>query len=73
MLKIKDIIEKLRELNEEDYFVNIEVEPIINCYEQFDGNGYEEIKYRYTIILENKNPTIRRYENKNGVKNYKEK
>lgn len=70
MLKIKDVIEKLQELNDDDYLVSFEIEPEINCYEQLNGAGFEEIKYRYTIILEQNNVTIRKYINKYGIKEY---
>ena len=70
MLKIKDVIEKLQELNNDDYLVSLEIEPEINCYEQLNGDGFEAIKYRYTIILEQKNATIEKYINKHGIKEY---
>ncbi len=69
MLKIKDVIDKLQELNEEEYTIEMEVEPIVNCYEQLNGDGLETIKYRYNIILESKEKS-RRYKNKNGIKEY---
>ena len=69
MLKIKDVIDKLQELNEEEYTIEMEVEPIVNCYEQVNGDGLKTIKYRYNIILERKEKS-RRYKNKNGIKEY---
>lgn len=33
MLKIEDIIKKLQELNEDDYKISMEIEPIIDCIE----------------------------------------
>lgn len=73
MLKIEDIIKKLQELNEEDYTIELEVEPIVDCVEQYDGTGFETTKYRYTIVLENKNAIIRKYKNKFGYKEYIDK
>lgn len=70
-MEIKDIIEKLQELNNEEYIVNMEVEPIIDCYETLDGNGIETIKYRYIIILESKEKN-RKYKNNNGIREYKD-
>jgi len=68
-MKIEDIIKKLQELQEEDYKIYMEVEPIVDCIEHLDGTGYETTIYQYTITLE-KNPIIRRYKNINGIKEY---
>ena len=72
MLKIKDIIEKLQELNDDEYTITMEIEPIIDCYENIAGDGIETIKYRYTITLESQEKS-RRYKNKYGIKEYLEK
>lgn len=72
MLKIKKIIEKLQELNDDDYTVEMEVEPIINCIENINGDGWETTKYRYTITLESTEVT-RKYKNKYGIKEYVDK
>lgn len=69
MLKIEDIIKKLQELNEDNYKISMEIEPIIDCIEQLDGTGCETTTYTYTITLES-SPTIKKYVNKNGVKEY---
>ena len=69
MLKIEDIIKKLQELNEDDYKISMEIEPIIDCIEHLDGTGWETTTYTYTITLESR-PTIKKYVNKNGVKEY---
>lgn len=68
-MKISDIIKKLQELNDDDYTINIEIEPIINCIENINGEGLETIRYQYTIILESKE-IIRKYKNKHGIKEY---
>ena len=70
-MKLKDIIQKLQELNGDDFAVEMQVEPIINCVEQLDGIGWETTRYRYTIILESKDIT-RKYKNKHGIKEYLE-
>lgn len=70
-MKLKDIIQKLQELNSDDFVVEMQVEPIINCIEQLDGIGWETTRYRYTIILESKDIT-RKYKNKHGIKEYLE-
>ena len=72
MLKVKDIIEKLQELNDNDYIVELEVEPIINCVEQLNGIGWETTKYRYIITLESEEKT-RKYKNDHGIKEYLDK
>lgn len=72
MLKIKNIIERLEELNEDEYTIEMEIEPIVNCIEQLDGIGWETTKYRYTIILESQE-TTRPYKNNNGIKEYIDK
>lgn len=71
-MKIKDIIEKLQELNDEEYIVNMEIEPIVNCMENIAGDGIETIKYRYVIILEGQEKS-RKYKNKYGIKEYIDK
>lgn len=70
-MELKDIIQKLQELNSDDYVAEMQVEPIINCIEQLDGIGWETTRYRYTIILESKDIT-RKYKNKHGIKEYLE-
>lgn len=72
MLKIKDLIEKLKELNEDDYEISLEVEPIVECIEQINGTGWETTKYRYTITLES-NEVVRKYKNNHGIKEYIDK
>lgn len=72
MLKIKDIIEKLQELNDDDYTVELEVEPIINCIELACGTSRETTKYRYIITLEG-NEKTREYKNEHGIKKYLDK
>lgn len=69
MLKIRDVIDKLQKLNEDEYTISVEVEPIVECMENLIGNGIETIKYRYTITLESQEVT-RRYTKKNGIKEY---
>lgn len=69
MLKIRDVIDKLQELNEEEYIIDFQAEPIVECMENLLGNGIETIKYRYTITLESQEAT-RRYTKKNGIKEY---
>ena len=73
MIKIEDIINRLKILNEEDYIVSLDIEPNITCYEMLSGEGYEETKYTYTITIEQKKPTVREYINRFGVKTYIEK
>ena len=68
-MKIEDIIKKLQELQEKDYKIYMEVNPIVDCLEQLDGTGYETITYQYTITLE-RNPIVRHYKNINGIKEY---
>ena len=70
MLKIEDIINRLKVLKEEDYFVSFNIEPTIDCFETYNGDGYEEIKYTYTITLEQKEPTIRKYKKIGSFKEY---
>ena len=70
-MKLKDVISKLQELDGDDFIVEIEVEPIVNCLEQLDGIGWETTKYRYTITLESKEVT-RKYKNRHGIKEYLE-
>lgn len=69
MIKIKDIIEKLQELNEEEYIASMEIEPIVTRLENISGDGIETIKYRYTITLEGQEET-RKYKNKYGMIEY---
>lgn len=68
-IKIKDVIKKLQELNDDDYKINIEVEPIINCIESINGDGWETTRYQYTIVLEGKE-IVRKYKNEHGIKKY---
>ena len=68
-MKIKDIIKKLQELQEEDYKIHMEIEPIVDCVENYDGTGWETTKYQYTIILEGK-MLVRPYKNINGMREY---
>lgn len=68
-MKIDDIIKKLQELKEDDYKIYIEIEPTIDCIEQFDGTGFETTTYQYTITLKG-NPVVRQYKNVNGIKEY---
>lgn len=70
-IKIKDIIEKLQELNGEDYKVYIKVEPEVELFENYDGTGIELTKYVYNIILES-NETTRMYKNEHGIRKYLE-
>lgn len=71
-MKIKDIIQRLQELDDKEYIVEMEVEPIVSCIEQVNGIGWETTKYRYTITLESKKIT-RKYKNKGGYKEYLDK
>ena len=70
-IKIKDIIEKLQELNDEDYKVYIKVEPEVELFENYNGTGTELTKYVYNIILES-NETTRMYKNEHGIRKYLE-
>ena len=71
-MKIKDIIKRLQELNNEECIVNMEVKPIIECFEDLYGNGIETIKYQYTIEIEGKE-TTQKYKNNHGIKEYLKK
>ena len=71
-MKIKDIIKRLQELDDKEYIVEMEVEPIVSCIEQLNGIGWETTKYRYTITLESKEIT-RKYKNEYGLKKYLDK
>ena len=70
-IKIKDVIKKLQELNDEDYKVYIKVEPEVNLFENYDGTGVEVTKYVYNITFES-NEIARPYENKHGIRKYLE-
>lgn len=62
-MKLSEVIEKLQELNEEDFRINIEVEPEVNRYENVDGTGIETISYTYVITLQSFEKS-RRYKRK---------
>ena len=68
-IKIKDIINKLKKLDENDYTIGFEVEPVVDCFEDLFGNGIETIKYIYTITMTS-SEISRRYKNHNGIKEY---
>ena len=67
---LKNIIEKLQQLNEDNFTVDISVEPIVECFETLLGDGIEETKYIYKIELSQKEPYRRKYKNKFGIKEY---
>lgn len=68
-IKLKDIINKLKELDEDNCIIGFEVEPDVNCIEDYSGNGWETTKYTYTIIIKG-NEIVRRYKNHGGIKEY---
>lgn len=58
-MKINDLIEVLKKLqvNEEEYNISLEVEPIIEEWFWFE-KGKRYIKYRRTITIEDKNVIV---------------
>lgn len=73
MLKVEDIINKLQELKNDDYFIEFNVEPEINRFENITGKGVEEVRYTFEIILKQKEPYIRKYQNNRGIIEYYDK
>lgn len=57
-MKLSQLIEELKKLNEDDYNVSISIEPIINEYKNFDGTGARFIKYRREIIIEDRKEIV---------------
>ena len=70
-MTLKEVIEKLQELNEEDFSITMEVIPLVERYEFVNGEGKEKITYSYNIKLLGK-AKIREYTNKCGIIEYKE-
>ena len=69
-IKISDLIKLLKDLKEEDYnYIGIDVNPIVECFEDYRGNGLEKTKYEYTITLISKEIS-RKYKNRFGIKEY---
>ena len=68
-MEIKDIIEKLQNLNEDDFTAQIEFDPIIDNVEYTDGTGLEIKNDRYIIVLQKK-AKVKTYRNINGMKTY---
>lgn len=69
-MQIKDIIEKLQNLNEEEFTAQIEFNPIVDNVEYTDGTGLEIVNDMYIITLQKK-AKVKTYKNINGVKKYK--
>lgn len=69
MINVEDIIKKLQELDNNDYKVYMEVDPIVECAESCDGMGWETTRYRYLITLESKD-YVRPYKNNHGIREY---
>ena len=68
-MKIKELIKKLQQLNENDYTIYCDVEPEVNRMENISGKGVETFRYIYKITLVSKEKS-RKYKRKNDIIEY---
>ena len=70
-MKLKEIIELLKELNEEDYYIKIENDPIIEEFVRFNGDGIATFKKHFYIEFTGKETQYEKFESTCGIKKFK--
>lgn len=71
-MKLGEVIKILQDLDDNDREVYFEMMPIVDSFEDMDGEGIEIIKHKFTIEFE-ADEIVREYKLINGVREYKEK
>lgn len=70
-MKLKDIIELLKELKEEDYYIEISTNPIIDEYTMADGEGIEVTTKCFSIEFTGKEKITKKFKKDIfGIKKY---
>ena len=70
-MKLKDIIELLKGLKEEDYYIEISNHPIIEEYTMYDGEGMEITTKCFSIEFTGKEKMTKKFKKDIfGIKKY---